>query len=146
MHINFNLAVLSVWFDLYVFDIYIDVFDWRYDCQGNMLDWGKKKCHKSFEGNFMLKIFLLFFVLINFQLSGKHFSVLPCYFVKREDFGKTLNFEINFEFQGWPRWHCINFPQSDKQFWCSHNYNWLSDMIDKDDITSVNVKAWEDSL
>ena len=60
----------------------------------------KKKCHKSFEGNFMLKIFLLFFVVINFQLSGKHFSVLPCYFVKREDFGKTLNFEINFEFQG----------------------------------------------
>ena len=26
-----------------------------------------------------------FFVLINFQLSAKHFSVLPCYFMKRED-------------------------------------------------------------
>ena len=35
-----------------------------------------------------------FFVLINFQLSAKHFSVLPCYFMKRKDF------EINFEFQG----------------------------------------------
>ena len=26
-----------------------------------------------------------FFVLINFQLSAKHFSVLSCYFMKRED-------------------------------------------------------------
>ena len=26
-----------------------------------------------------------FFVLINFQLSAKHFSVLLCYFMKRED-------------------------------------------------------------
>ena len=26
-----------------------------------------------------------FFVLISFQLSAKHFSVLPCYFMKRED-------------------------------------------------------------
>ena len=26
-----------------------------------------------------------FFVLINFQLSAKHYSVLPCYFIKRED-------------------------------------------------------------
>ena len=26
-----------------------------------------------------------FFVLINFQLSAKHFSVLPCYFMKGED-------------------------------------------------------------
>ena len=26
-----------------------------------------------------------FFVLINFQLSVKHFFVLPCYFMKRED-------------------------------------------------------------
>ena len=44
-----------------------------------------KKCHKSIEGNFMMKIFLLFFVLINFQLPAKHFSVLPCYFMKRND-------------------------------------------------------------
>ena len=34
----FNLAVLSVRFALYVFDVYIDVFDGRYDCQENMLD------------------------------------------------------------------------------------------------------------
>ena len=27
----------------------------------------------------------VFFVLINFQLSAKHFSVLPCYFMKGED-------------------------------------------------------------
>ena len=26
-----------------------------------------------------------FFVLINFQLSAKHFSALPCYFMKQED-------------------------------------------------------------
>ena len=26
-----------------------------------------------------------FFVLMNFQLSVKRFSVLPCYFMKRED-------------------------------------------------------------
>ena len=44
-----------------------------------------KKCHKSIEGTFMMKTFLLFFVLINFQLSAKHFSVLLCYFMKRED-------------------------------------------------------------
>ena len=42
-----------------------------------------KKCHKSMEGNFMMKTFLLFF--INFQLSAKHFSVLLCYFMKQED-------------------------------------------------------------
>ena len=44
-----------------------------------------KKCHKSIEGNFMMKKCLLFFVLINFQLSSKHFSVIPCYFMKWED-------------------------------------------------------------
>ena len=43
------------------------------------------KCHKSIEGNFMMKKFLLFFVLINFQFSAKFFSVLPCYFMKRKD-------------------------------------------------------------
>ena len=45
-----------------------------------------KKCHKSIEGNFMIRTFLLFFfVLINFQLSAKHFSAILCYFKKRED-------------------------------------------------------------
>ena len=29
---------------------------------------------------------------------------------------------------------------------CSHNYNLLWDVIDKDDITSVNIKTWEDPL
>ena len=33
----------------------------------------------------ILHKFLLFFVLINFQLSVKHFSLLTCYFMKRED-------------------------------------------------------------
>ena len=33
----------------------------------------------------MSQTLLLFFVLINFQLSAKHFSVLLCYFMKRED-------------------------------------------------------------
>ena len=42
-------------------------------------------CHKSIKGTFVMKTFLLFFVLINFQLSAKHFSVLPCYFMKWED-------------------------------------------------------------
>ena len=28
---------------------------------------------------------LTFFVLINLQLSAKHFSVLQCYFMKQED-------------------------------------------------------------
>ena len=37
-----------------------------------------------------------FFVLINFQLSAKHFSVLPCYC------GKMLNFATTFEFRGSP--------------------------------------------
>ena len=63
--------------------MYIDVFDGTCDCQGNMLE--VKECHKSIKGNFMMKTFLLFFVLINFQLSAKHFSVLPCYFMKRKD-------------------------------------------------------------
>ena len=33
----------------------------------------------------MMKTFLLFFALINFQLSAKRFSILLCYFMKRED-------------------------------------------------------------
>ena len=45
------------------------------------------------------QVFGGFFVLINFQLSAKHFSVLPCYFMKQEDIVEkrwilklTLNF------------------------------------------------------
>ena len=90
------MAVLNVRFAFCVFDVYIDVFDGRYDCQGNMLGWGKK-CHK---GNFMMKIFLFIFVLINFQLSVKNFSVPPCYLMKGKDkvekrwiLTLTLNFE-----------------------------------------------------
>ena len=30
-------------------------------------------------------VIAFFFVLINFQLSAKHFSVLLCYFMERED-------------------------------------------------------------
>ena len=57
-----------------------------------------KKCHKSIEGNFMIKTALLFFVLINFQLSAKHFSVLPCYFMKRKIVwkGPILKLTLNF--------------------------------------------------
>ena len=40
----------------------------------------------------MTKKFLLSFVLIDFQLSVKHFSVLLCYFMKCED--SLENFEI----------------------------------------------------
>ena len=75
---------MSVRFALYVFDVYIDVFDGRYDWQRNMLDWGKKMSQidrgELHDGNAFA-----FFVLINFQLSAKHFSVLLCYFMKRED-------------------------------------------------------------
>ena len=38
------------------------------------------------------KHFCFFVVLINFQLSVKHFSVLPCYFMKREDIWKNAEF------------------------------------------------------
>ena len=37
------------------------------------------------QGNFMMKILVLIFVLINFQLSVKKFSVPPCYLMKRKD-------------------------------------------------------------
>ena len=39
---------MSVWFAVYIFDVKRDVFDGRNDCQGNMLDLGKKY-HKSIE-------------------------------------------------------------------------------------------------
>ena len=50
-----------------------------------------KKCYKSIEGNFMMKTFLLFFILINFQLSAKHLSVLLCFHeAGRAEFGTKL--------------------------------------------------------
>ena len=48
---------MIVRFALYVFNVYVDVFDGRHDCQGNMFDLGKKS-HKSIKGNFMLNKFL----------------------------------------------------------------------------------------
>ena len=88
------MAVLSVRFALYIFDVYIDVFDETYDCQGNILHGGKKmsqiyrgKRLKSIEET--EKIYdenvFAFFVLINSQLLAKHFYVLLCYFMKPED-------------------------------------------------------------
>ena len=47
----------------------------------------------------MVKIVLLFFVLKKFQLSAKHFSVLPCYFMKRGDSlekRRILKLSLNF--------------------------------------------------
>ena len=44
-----------------------------------------KICQKSIDGNFMMNKYLLSFVLRNFQLSAKHFSVLSSNFMKRED-------------------------------------------------------------
>ena len=78
--------MLSVRFALYVFDTYIDVFDGRHVYQGNMLDWGKKMS-QIYRGELLHdeQVFGVFFVLINFQLSAKHFPVLPCYFMKQED-------------------------------------------------------------
>ena len=38
-----------------------------------------------YRGDFHDENIFAFFVLINFQLSAKHFSVLLCYFMKRED-------------------------------------------------------------
>ena len=50
-----------------------------------------------------MKTFLLFFVLINFQLSAKHFSVLPCYLKKREDsLAKRRIMKLNLNFRGDP--------------------------------------------
>ena len=45
----------------------------------------------------------VFFALINFQLSAKHFSVLSCYFMKREDnVEERLNLKLTFSFGGDP--------------------------------------------
>ena len=80
---TWQLRVLSVRFALYVFDVYIDVFNGRYDCQGNMRDRGKKMS-QIYRGELHVENIFAFFVLMNFQLSAKHFSVLRCYFMKRE--------------------------------------------------------------
>ena len=78
---------MSVRFALYVFDVYVDVFDGRYVYQGNMLDW-VKKFNKSIEENFMIK-------------SAKQFSVLPCYFMKQEDtLGKRWIVKLTLNFGG----------------------------------------------
>ena len=51
----------------------------------------------------MMKKFLLYFVLISFQLSAKHFSVLPCYFLKREDnVEERLILKLTLNFGGGP--------------------------------------------
>ena len=44
-----------------------------------------KKRSQIYQGKLHDENIFAFFVLINFQLSAKHFSVLPCYFMKRED-------------------------------------------------------------
>ena len=49
---SFECSICSLF---YVLDIYIDVFDGRHDCQGNVLDWGKK-WRKSIEVNFINSI------------------------------------------------------------------------------------------
>ena len=66
---------MSVRFALYVFDMHIDVFDGRYDCQGNMLE--VKKMSQIYPGELHDENIFAFFVLMNFHLSAKHFSVLP---------------------------------------------------------------------
>ena len=93
-----------------------------------------------------------FFVLISFQLSAKHFSVLPLYFMKREDnVEKRWVLKLILNFGGGPSETAklsflklslkSHFPQNGKRrwifslwrwFWCSHNYNWLLDKMDKE--------------
>ena len=51
----------------------------------------------------MMKTFLFFFVLKNFQLSAKHFSVLPCYLMKCEDsLEKRRILKLTLNFRGDP--------------------------------------------
>ena len=103
-YIIFNLTFLNVQFTVFVFNVSLDAFDGSHDYKRNMLDSGKK-CHKFITGNLMMNTFLFFvfvfvflFVFIilfcfvffvyfffYFQLSSEHFSVLPSYFIKRED-------------------------------------------------------------
>ena len=47
------------------------------------------------------QVFAFFFVLTNVQLLAKHFSVLWCYFMKREDsVEKRWNLKLTFNFEG----------------------------------------------
>ena len=64
-------SVVRVGFALYVFDLYIDVFDGSHGCKGNMLDAGKN-CHRSIEENFMMNKFFSFL----FVFFGKRRWVL----------------------------------------------------------------------
>ena len=97
-----------------------------------------------------------FSVLITLQLSAKHFSILPLYFMKREDnVEKRWILKLILNFGGGPSETSklsflklslslslkSHFPQNGKQrwifslwrwFWCSHNYNWLLDKMDKE--------------
>ena len=77
---------------MYVFDVYIDEFDGRHYTVRETCLTEEKICLKSIEGNFMMNKYLLFFVLINFQLSAKHFSVLSCYFMMWEIVWKNAEF------------------------------------------------------
>ena len=43
-----------------------------------------KKMSQIYRGELHDENIFAFFVLMNFQLSAKHFSVLRCYFMKRE--------------------------------------------------------------
>ena len=97
-----------------------------------------------------------FSVLITLQLSAKHFSTLPLYFMKREDnVEKRWILKLILNFGGGPSETSklsflklslslslkSHFPQNGKHrwifslwrwFWCSHNYNWLLDKMDKE--------------
>ena len=44
-----------------------------------------KKMSQIYRGERHDENIFPFFVLMNFRLSAKHFSALPCYFMKRED-------------------------------------------------------------
>ena len=145
---SFECSICS----LCVFNVYIDVIDGRHECEGNMRHWGKKSL-RSIKGNFMMNKFLLF-SFNKFSVISKTFFYASALFheVGRQ-VGKTLNIEISFQFWGYPEWHCINIPQNGKRrlifslwrrSWCSHNYIWLLDTIDKDNIIREKVQIWED--
>ena len=51
-----------------------------------------KKMSQIYRGDFHDENIFAFFVLINFQLSAKHFSVLLCYFMKWEDSSEKAGF------------------------------------------------------
>ena len=63
-------SVVRVGFALYVFDLYIDVFDGNHGCKGNMLDAGKN-CPRSIEGNFMMNTFLGIVRILSHHEGGR---------------------------------------------------------------------------